>query len=270
MRLALLSRRVEELLDQPELALTSDERSLEPGRLQRPSDPRQDPNGPPQGHGLRLALELVLPRVLVRDRRLARPPCGLADEHRPRRRGRLDPGRGVHEVARHHALPFGTDRDRGLAGQDAGAGAELRCTDLLTQDRHGGRQVQTRAHRELGVVLGGDRRSPDRHHRVADELLDVPAVAADDLPGRLEVAGEQVADLLRVPRLRERGEAHQVREQHGDQPPLGDRGRGRLIDRPGARRARARRARHEGGSALAAELHGWRVGCSTARARERQ
>ncbi len=41
----------------------------------------------------------------------------------------------------------------------------------------------------LGVVLAGDRGAPDRHHGVADELLDGAAVAADDVARDVEVAG---------------------------------------------------------------------------------
>ena len=50
----------------------------------------------------------------------------------------------------------------------------------------------------LGVVLVGDRRAPDRHDRVADELLDRPAVQLHDLGRGLEVAAEELADRLGV------------------------------------------------------------------------
>ena len=49
-------------------------------------------------------------------------------------------------------------------------------------------QLERGAHRPLGVILVGDRRAPDRHDRVADELLDGAAVALDDLARELEVA----------------------------------------------------------------------------------
>ena len=86
----------------------------------------------------------------------------------------LDPRRGVDEVARDHALPLGTERDRDLAGQDAGPGGE-RGIEL----GDGGDEVERRAHRTLGVVLVRDGRAPDGHHRVADELLDRAAVPFD-------------------------------------------------------------------------------------------
>ena len=79
----------------------------------------------------RLALELVLARVLVGDRRLRRALGRLADEHVPGSAARLDPRRGVDEVARDHALTLGAERHRRLAGEHAGAGAQRRCADLV-------------------------------------------------------------------------------------------------------------------------------------------
>ena len=49
-------------------------------------------------------------------------------------------------------------------------------------------ELERGAHGALGVVLVGDRRAPDGHHRVADELLDRAAVALDDVAGEVEVA----------------------------------------------------------------------------------
>ena len=66
-----------------------------------------------------------------------------------------------------------------------------------------------------------DGRAPDGHDRVADELLDGPAVAADDLPRIVEVAREQLARLFWVAGLRERREADQIGEQDRDKPSLG-------------------------------------------------
>ena len=75
----------------------------------------------------------------------------------------------------------------------------------------------------LGVALVRDRRAPDRHHGVADELLDHAAVALDHRAGALEVARQQLAHLLGVARLGQRGEADEVEEQHRADPALGHR-----------------------------------------------
>ena len=49
-------------------------------------------------------------------------------------------------------------------------------------------QVQRGAHGSFGVVVVGDRRAPDGHDRVPDELLDGSAVALDDRACGVEVA----------------------------------------------------------------------------------
>ena len=56
---------------------------------------------------------------------------------------------------------------------DAGA-----CLDPRAEGPHGVDQLEGRPDRALRVVLVGDRRAPDGHDRVADELLDRAAVAA--------------------------------------------------------------------------------------------
>ena len=191
---------------------------------------------------LRFPLQLVLTRILVGDRGLCGPLRALPDEHRAGLRLALDPRRGVDEVAGDHALPLGAERDCHLAGQDAGTGGELGV-----ELGDGGDQVERRAHRPLGVVLVRDGRAPDRHHRVADELLDRPAVAFDQPAAGVEVGGQQLARVLGVTLLRGRREADEVGEEDGDVAPLGRRGAGAadgagtsaLIDAPHSSQNRA-------------------------------
>ena len=92
-------------------------------------------------------------------------------------------------------------------------------------------EVERRPDGPLGVVLLRDRRAPDRHHRVADELLHRAAVALDHVRARVEVAREELARLLGVAGLGGGGEADEVGEQHRDEAPL---------RRPALRRRRAR------------------------------
>ena len=66
---------------------------------------------------------------------------------------RLDPGGGVHEVAGDHALADGADGDRGLAGEDAGPGPQVRRADLVPERVDGRDQVERGANGPLGVVL---------------------------------------------------------------------------------------------------------------------
>ena len=70
------------------------------------------------------------------------------------------------------------------------------------------------AHRTLGIVFMGDRRAEQRHHGVADELLDGTAEAFEIGSEPLVIWGEQGANVLGIETLGRRGEAHQVGEEH--------------------------------------------------------
>ena len=100
----------------------------------------------------------------------------LADEHGPGRGRGLEPRGGVDEVAGDHALVRRPERDGGLAGQDARTRLQPWVDGPDRID-----ELETGADAPLGVVLVGDRGAPDRHHGVADELLDRAAVALDDV-----------------------------------------------------------------------------------------
>ena len=54
------------------------------------------------------------------------------------------------------------------------------------------------AHRARGFVAVRDRRAEDRHHRVADVLVDAAAEALDDRVDGAEVALEQRVDVFGV------------------------------------------------------------------------
>ena len=113
---------------------------------------------------------------------------------------RLESRGGVDEVAGDHALVRRADRHGRLAGQDAGAG--LDASDPRPAD--GVDELEAGADGPLGVVLAGGRRAPDRHDRVADELLDGAAVAADDVAwrGRSSGSASRGRPRRRAPRRR--------------------------------------------------------------------
>jgi hypothetical protein len=174
-------------------------------------------------NGLLAPLDLVQPGVLVGDRGFGHAASHVIDEHGSGRRDRLQPRRRVDRVAQHHPLALGAELHRGVAGQDAGADAELGHLDLLAErsDRLG--QRQRSPHGPLGVVLARDGGPPHRHHRVADELLDRPAIPLDQRPAVVEIAAQQVSHLFGVAVLAEGREPDQVSEQNRHQPPLGGR-----------------------------------------------
>ncbi len=231
--------RADRVLEEPELLVAPDEGRLRQVRATLAAALGDHPQGAPGRHRSLLALEDLLAGRLEGDRAAGGSVGRLADEHGARRGDRLETGGGVHEVAGDHALVGGPDRHRGLAGQDPGSGLDRRAEGPDRVD-----EVEGGPDRSLGVVLPGDRGAPDGHHRVADELLDRPAVAADDLGREVEVAGQGVPDILGVALLGERGEADQVGEQDRDEPSLGDRGRpGGRGRSAGERRGTAGRAR---------------------------
>src|SRR5690349_8770897 len=74
-------------------------------------------------------------------------------------------------------------------------------SDLVAERRHGRDQIERRTNGSLRVVLGRGRRAPDRHHRIADELLDRTAVDLDQAAAGLEVARQDLAHLLGITRF---------------------------------------------------------------------
>ena len=267
--LAFAFRGVEMVLERAQLLVAPDEWRLD--RLAAPGTTatRHDGQGLPAGDGRGLALERLLADRLERDRTRRRSVGRLADEDRARDRDRLEPRGRVDEVAGDHPLSVGTDRHDGLPGQDTRPPCEDRPLDFDPAD--GIDQLEGRPHGAFRVVLVRDRGPPDCHHRVADELLDHPAVAVDDLAGGREVPVEQFADLLRVEPLRQRREPDEVDEHDRDEPDLVHRrrrcGRGRTARRSPSLDSRWR-SRSEVGAAFAAELGTGLVGRAACRASE--
>ena len=259
LRLALLGGSVEQLLDQAHLAVAPDERRLEPDRLLSAAAVRRDPERPVDRDRLGLAFQLVLAGGLVGDRGLGRPSCRLADQDGPRLGRRLDPGGGIDQVAGNHAVALRAQGHRRLAGQHARARCQAGC---VFRDRRD--EVEGGPHGPLGVVLVRDRCSPDRHDRVADELLHRSAVERDEPLAGLEVAGEELTRVLGIAIFGRSREADQVGEEHRDQPAL--RRRRLSVVESGACRSLA-----QARAALAAELDPRRVRAAarTAHGRER-
>ena len=179
------------------------------------------------GFGLALQLErldrLGLDRVAHEGERL------VADQDLARLRGLLEAGGDVDGVAGGEAL-LGSGHD--LAGVDADAG-------LHAQLRQRGAHLHRRAARAQGVVLVHLGDAEHGHDRIADELLDRPAVRLDDPLHALEVAGEQGAQRLGVGRLAQGGRAGDVAEEDGDGLALLASGR-RGLERRAARVAETR------------------------------
>ena len=217
LRPALVDRLAPDRADDVQLARAPDERP-EPRRPLRGLDERAD--GEPGLDRLRLPLRVDRRQRLVLDGVAGRPLRLPAHDEPARRRGRLQPGGGVDDVADRKRLSrLGpTHRDERLARVHGRARGEPRPAPVEPVD--GGEQSQPGADGALGVVAVGERRAEDRHHRVADELLEPPAVRLDLVAGSRVEAREGLADVLRVGPLGRRREALQVDEEDGDEPPL--------------------------------------------------
>ena len=166
---------------------------------------------------LGLALELVHASVAVGDRRRRRRAGRLVDITAPRRGRGLDAGGGVDAIADDQSF---LSRGRGrAAGHHSDAG--LKPGPVLgAVGGDGGDELEAGADGTLRVVLLRDRGSPHGHDRIADELLDRPAVPRHDRPGELEVAGEELAHLLGVAFFGKGRESDQVAKKDRDMPEL--------------------------------------------------
>ena len=233
-RSAPLDGAVEQLLEQAQVAVAPDERRLEHLLALASTDPSDHPRRPPQPQRLGLALDRVLAGVLVGDRGRGHVPRDFVDEHRPRVGGRLHARCRVDPVADDQSFAGILER-RHLPGGDPGSRPQPHGAELVAEHRDRVDDLERCPDGAFGVVLACDRRAPDRHHGVADELLDHAPVAVDDRSRRFEVVAEQLADVFGFARLRQRREPDQIDEQDRHQTQLrrqlGDRRRFRRDDR---------------------------------------
>ena len=179
----LLSRAVKQVLHEAKLPATPDERRLETFGLERAADAGDHAQRLVELRSRRLALELVGAGVGVRDRGIGCPPCRLVHIAATRWRHGLDPGGSVDPVADDEAF-LGRPGRSSLPGHDSDPGGELEVRVLGAEGGDCGHELEPCADGSFGIVLLCRRHAPDRHHGVADELLDDTAVAGDDARGR--------------------------------------------------------------------------------------
>ena len=156
--------------------------------------------------------------------RPAHQPFGrLAEQHLVGIGGLLEPRGDVHRVARDQRL---ARADHDLARVRAHpachphvAGRVEVAAELDQRRAH----LLGCAHRPQGVVLVQVRQPEDRHHRVADELLNGAAVPLHGRAHAGVVCRHHASEHLRVEPIAERRRPDQVAEEHGHRPPrLGD------------------------------------------------
>jgi hypothetical protein len=114
--------------------------------------------------------------------------------------------------------------DHDEPGGDANANLDLAGRGRIApSDRGNG--VEASAHRSLGIVFVGPRKSEINQYTVAHVFSD-DAVEAANRPGHAPVIGaDHLAQFFRIESRRQRRRADQVAEHHRQLPPLGRRRR---------------------------------------------
>ncbi len=244
---------VEQASQEREVDLAADKRAaMGPGDVGAEPGPRRRGLEHPDEFGL--ALEGRGRELDVLEHRLGRLVSGEADRDGGIGGDRLDPRRRVDRVAGEEALTRprrNAETDEDLARVDPDPELE-RC---LAQGRHVGcvlTDPERGPDRTLGVVLVGRRHPEHAQDRVADELLDHPAVRLDMAAGHRGIRREHAVDVFRVGALRRAGETDEVAEQRRhDLALLGERGsRGRERRAAGITEPRPARVLGSAGRAL--------------------
>ena len=182
-------------------------------------EPRPSAYRPVGQKRLRFAFHRNRLQRVVLEHPLRLPECLLRHRHPVHRGDALQPGRGIHDVAGDDALTKlrpGVERDHPLAcvHADPNLQTETRVSLVELVDRL--QNPQARPDRPLRVVLVRHRRTEDRHHRIADELLHRPAEPLDLLPEPSVIRPQPRPHVLRVDRFRCGREPDKITEQHRD------------------------------------------------------
>ena len=243
---------MQELLEDAHLGISSDERRLQGLAPIRAAAHGDDSVRPPGRDRELLAFEQLLAGRLERDRHRRGAHGALVHQQRSGGSGGLQSGGGVDHVPGDHSLAGGADGDRRGARRDARAELQIGRVDLGSELTDRDDELESCPNGPLGVILVCRRRAEHRHDSVADELLDHAAVPVHDLACNVEVAGEQLAHVLGVTRLRQARESHQVGEENRHEAPLRD-VRCRHISGVRGRRRDGRCCAREWSAAFAAE-----------------
>ena len=221
MRRALLRHSVPDVAEKRELARAADERAgdvvvLACNRAHR--QPRAD------GLGLPFRDDRLCRHVL--DRAVRRVVRDFAHDDAVDRRGLLQAGGRVDDVARHHRLTerrARAERDERLARVDG----DPHALDAVAYRKRS-------ADGALGIVAERGRSAEHGHHRVADELLHDAAERFELFADGVVVRREQCTDVFRVEALGLAGEPDEIDEDDADDAAFLLRPRGGVVERRSA------------------------------------
>ena len=217
LRLLLDTHAGERTEEQRALVVAPDERRSR--LVTQPLDARESLYRLPHLDRLRLPLGRDRGVCPVHDRALGRSVRRGRHEDPVDGRCALNPGCGVHHVARDHPFTCAglrAERDQRLTGRNAGAHVQVERFVRLVQRGDRLTRCERCPHGSLGVVLVRRRGAEDRHDGVADELLHGPAVALEVPAQRLVVAAQKRANVLRVGVLGARRRPDEVDEDGRD------------------------------------------------------
>ena len=213
----LLERQPIDVVEDALLGLPADERRAEP-----PEDAvgaRPDLVEAPGVHVFTLALEGERPERAGADPVLDEP-VGLLSEQDLAGLRRLLQARGdVERVTAGDRLPRGGVADDDLARVDPHSRPEPHAPaglELAVQAPERVAHLAGRPDCAQGVVLVQHRHAEHAQHRVADELLDRPAVPLQDRAHLVEVAQHHVPHRLRIDALAQVRRARDIAEEDGD------------------------------------------------------
>ena len=135
-------------------------------------------------------------------------------------RAALEPTRGVDHVAhRGHVTATSQGADEHLARVHAHPHLDVGA-QALAQARERALHLERAANGALGIVLVGHWRPEDRDDLVADDLVDPTSVRHDVAGHRLEAGVDETLHVLGVGRFGQGGEADEVPEEEGGDPPF--------------------------------------------------
>ena len=168
-------------------------------------------------------------------------------------RHRLEARSDVHHVAHRRVVVGARDRPHHhFTGVDTDPQLELLIQpDLADVAIQRGVHLDRSPDRPIRVVLVCDRGPEQGQDAIAEHLVDPTAEPFDLVDQRLECSLDHPFDPLGVDVFRQRGVTDQIREEHGDHPPLLDGARTNLVPTEGAeprslrKGLRTRHARHQ-------------------------
>ena len=214
---------VEQVLEQAQLGVAPNERGFQAIHATAAPAHGDHADRAEGGHRSGLSAKLKLADRFGGDGRLGRAAGRLVNQDATRWGDGLKARCRTDQIAADQSLANCTQGDRCLAGHHGGPRGEPWTVLVEAHCADGVDEIEARPDGSFAVVLERRRCAPDGHDRVADELLDDPAIALDDHPGGREVAVLEVADLLGVATFGQCREPDQVGEQDRHDPTLGGR-----------------------------------------------